>query len=412
MAHLKTALILLSSALIASSFAFAQDLGTYRPGSPYSAAQASDAAVCSSQCSGDAACRGWNFVRANPRQRNGICEFNSVAVDPIQSPISVSANLTVVNNVTGQNRIIPAGVRTTRIGSPSVNTTRIGAPAVSPAPRTAAAPIQQRQTQQLQRQIAQTQAPQPQAIQKQQNQSGLSIAEQLSPLSQAQPTTSSRRVIRQAVPQQTQAQSASFHHNLGGTPSAIQSPRPQQGTINPAHITRSHNGLPPRAPAGLQQQAKPQQAPQFSGANPRLQQQLLNAQRRGVTQTALHPVSAVPQQAIKPSITQPQAQPQAPQQQVNTPRRGSLIEALTRPDAAKAAQQRPLQQQYPAPTLPPSYGPPPSKNLYGHLNDDVLVPKTLTPEDLSGPADEAIPTVSSVPVIPVERGSFSSLAGG
>jgi len=71
-----------------------------------------------------------------------------------------------------------------------------------------------------------------------------------------------------------------------------------------------------------------------------------------------------------------------------------------------------VQQQYAAPTPPASYGPPTSSNLYGHLNDDVLVPKTLTPEDLSGPADEAIPTVSSVPVIPVERGNFTSLAGG
>jgi len=284
MAHLKTALILLSSALITSSFAVAQDPGTYRPGSPYSAAQASDAAVCSSQCSGDAACRGWNFVRSNPRQKNGICEFNSVAVDPIQSPISVSANVTIVNNISGQNRIIPAGVRTTRIGSPSVNTTRIGAPAPTarPAPRTAAAPIRPRQTQQLQRQISQTQAPQAQAqtVQTQQGQRGLSIAEQLSPLSQTQPAPSSRRVIRQAVPQQTQAQSASFRHNLGGASSPIQAQRPQQSAINPAHITRSHNGLPPRAPVGLQQQATPQHFPQYSGADPRLQQQLLNAQRR------------------------------------------------------------------------------------------------------------------------------------
>ena len=170
MTRLKTSLILLSSALIASSFALAQDPGTYRPGSPYSAAQATDAAVCSAQCSGDAACRGWNFVRSNPRQKSGICEFNSLAVDPIQSPVSVSANISSVSNITGQNHIISTGVRTTRIGSPSPARPRI---TQASTPTKTVSPARQAQTQPRQIQAQQIQAQQPQK--------GLSIAEQLSP---------------------------------------------------------------------------------------------------------------------------------------------------------------------------------------------------------------------------------------
>ena len=48
----------------------------------------------------------------------------------------------------------------------------------------------------------------------------------------------------------------------------------------------------------------------------------------------------------------------------------------------------------------------------GHLNDDVLIPKSLSAEDWDKPLDEAISTVSSVPIKPVETESFPGLAGG
>ena len=457
MARFKTIVILLFSVLLASTFAQAQDPGTYRPGQPYNAVPATSSTVCDTQCQGDAACRGWNFVRTNPRQTQGICEFNSLAVDPIQSPVSVSSNLTQVFNSTGQNNIIPAGVRTTRIGSPN----------------------------------PQIQAP---SAQKNTNQA-----------------SSQRRIIRQPVPQQTQPQAATFRHSLGAVPqqlnrqqSAARSipaqPRPQ--TIAPNNITRTHNGLPPRAPQHIwgQTQAQPQNQPvnQFRGqiqgqhqgplgaqspqhqafahsqADPRLQQQLSQQQSRlgqpnprHITQTqpnALSPVqgqhllgqpelprqqlSAQPQaslslqeqlnqkrplsQAAATQIRSTQAQPSSPQAsprlqqaptqaQVQAPvqaRRGSLIEALTQPSAApqppqaRARAAQPLQQTGTYQGRPLSVEAATQRSLYGHLNDDVSVPRQLSPKDLEGSDDLPIPTVTSVPVIPVDRESFTGLAGG
>ena len=115
MTRVKTALILICSVFLVYPFALAAEPGTYRPGQPY-ATQATGHKACENQCKGDAACRGWNFVKANPRQTHGICEFNSRAVNPIPSPIGISANHEPVVNYTGHSQIISSGVRTTRIG--------------------------------------------------------------------------------------------------------------------------------------------------------------------------------------------------------------------------------------------------------------------------------------------------------
>ena len=45
-------------ATLLSAPAFAADLGTYRPGTPYSSSPAGGADVCESHCAGEAQCRG------------------------------------------------------------------------------------------------------------------------------------------------------------------------------------------------------------------------------------------------------------------------------------------------------------------------------------------------------------------
>jgi len=354
MQHLQTAFISLLSTLILSPFAYAVDPGTYRPGQPYGAIAASSHNQCQAQCQGDAACRGWNFVRANPRQKDGICEFNSRAVSPIQSPISVSSNQSQVINPTGQSRIIKAGTRTTRIGAPQ--------------------PVQKQP-------IIRKKAPI-------QTQSAKSVTPPKA--SSAQPQ---RRVIRRAVPTQAQPQASAYRHSLGAIPQRLKaSTRPE---YNPQAITRTSNGLPPRAPA-QRQQARPQPQQALAPrplADPRLQQRFNQAQR-------------------------------SPQQQsAQAPRRGGLLRALTGQDkpVPQNAQQRPaLPPQAQAPRQAPlpqqvvtlSAEEAGQQSLYGHLNDDVKAPKALTAEDLALPNDQAIPTVQSVPVKPADREAFSGLAGG
>ena len=75
---------LLAVTTLLSAPAFAADLGTYRPGSPYHSVVAPGADVCESHCAGDAQCKGWNYVKVNPRAP-GVCEFNAKSVSPIES---------------------------------------------------------------------------------------------------------------------------------------------------------------------------------------------------------------------------------------------------------------------------------------------------------------------------------------
>ncbi len=108
--------------LIANT-AQAAEINTYRPGQPYQKIAAGDYRQCEAQCKGDAACRGWNFVRPNINAKSGICEFNSRFAAPVLSPLSISAEIrTSVDNVL--SRAVP---------SKSANTIRIGTPIVARA---------------------------------------------------------------------------------------------------------------------------------------------------------------------------------------------------------------------------------------------------------------------------------------
>lgn len=364
MQRLQTALISLSTALSFCALGFAADPGTYRPGQPYSAVAAATHSLCEAQCQGDAACRGWNFVRANPRQKTGICEFNSRAVSPIQSPISVSANQSQIVNTAGQSRIIPAGIRTTRIGSPQA--TKPAQNVNSPRKTTQTLPAQQPQTRRVIRQ---------------------QIPAQISPQASA---------YRPNAARPSTAPAAAYRHSLGGAPQVLNRQiNPRQ--INPhqvlparsaPNIARPGAGLPPRAPAAFN---APQSRAPRGQVGPRLQQQQYPA----------------PQQNSA-AARQGQAQ-LGPQAQINRPQRGGLIRALTGQDALTPQSTAPHNT---PPTTALSYEDASQQSLYGHLNDDVAAPKVLKAEDFNIPNDQPIPTVHSVPVKPVNRETFTGLAGG
>lgn len=250
MQRIQTALISLTISLSLSPLAFSADPGTYRPGQPYAATPAATHSLCQAQCQGDAACRGWNFVRANPRQKTGICEFNSRAVSPIQSPISVSANQNEIINSTGQSRIIPAGIRTTRIG----------------APQAARAPQPVKPT-------AKTVQPRPAHA------------------------AQGRRVIRQQAPAQVTPQASAYRHNLGATPQRIPPQITRRLALppqSPLNVTRTTNGFPPPAPRGFAAPQRPITAPNRAQPDPRLQQPL----------TQRHPAAHPNQIAANPAAPQ------------------------------------------------------------------------------------------------------------
>ncbi|NNC37804.1 MAG: hypothetical protein HKO02_10140 [Hyphomonadaceae bacterium] len=119
------ATVFLSQSLAMS--AVAADQNTYRPGQAYLKTAANSHEVCAQQCQGDAQCRGWNFVRPNPRTATGICEFNARVATPVRSAISVSGEvMTSVDSL--MSRAIPAGTRTRRVGTPTVEARKPATP--------------------------------------------------------------------------------------------------------------------------------------------------------------------------------------------------------------------------------------------------------------------------------------------
>jgi len=106
-------LSILTLTTLLSAPAFAADLGTYRPGSPYHSVVAPGADVCES-------------VKVNPRAP-GVCEFNSKSVNPIESAISISgaggASL-APNLLQGDTNTIRVGTRPAP--KPRTNTVTVG----------------------------------------------------------------------------------------------------------------------------------------------------------------------------------------------------------------------------------------------------------------------------------------------
>lgn len=130
-------------ALFAATTSFAADQFTYRAGQAYMKSAASNHTECETQCRGDAACRGWNFVRPNPRSRSGICEFNARKAVPVSSPVSISGEINTGVDALMSHAVPIAGMggNTVRVGTPIVPNRqipkrRIAAPQMATAPRT------------------------------------------------------------------------------------------------------------------------------------------------------------------------------------------------------------------------------------------------------------------------------------
>lgn len=210
----------LAISVSSASLALAADVGQYRPGTPYQSVIAQSADVCESHCSGDAQCRSWNYVQPN-RRMAGVCEFNATNASPIPSPVSVSGVNSFGHNNSGSNfndRLVAGGTNTIRVGTQS-------------------APIQQ----------SAMNAPQ-----------------------------SNRRIVREPLPQNIQAQAASTRPVIQKTnPGSLTA---QQNQYRSGQAAPSAQAMPSRQVMPMQQarpiqQARPQHMQQ--GVPPQYPQQMM-----------------------------------------------------------------------------------------------------------------------------------------
>ena len=364
---------ILALTTVLSAPAFAADLGTYRPGSPYHSVVAPGADVCESHCAGDAQCKGWNYVKVNPRAP-GVCEFNAKSVSPIESAISISG--------VGGASISP------RLVQGDTNTIRVGTRATS-KPRSSTVRVGQ--------------------------------------------TPSGRRIVRQAVPQKVQpSQTVARMPAQSGSLTAQQNKyRAATGHASPQGYPQSRQEeprLPQQAarPQMRQQHIAPQgqrlirdpriQAPQQYPQGPRFQHNL-DGMPRGNMMARPNPQQGrqAPQQQIsaaqgRPPIGVPIGGPQtqqaarrtAPVPQQRAIPKASVNDPVTHSNGAQrvqAAAQRQAQLTYEQA----------QQSLFGSLNDDVQAPRPIiaAPTDPNAP----IPTSQARPTQPVEQGMLGALAG-
>lgn len=111
--------VLAALCLLFATPAMAMELGTYRPGQAYHSNMTPTASECATLCQADSQCRGWNFVKSQAAMNRGVCEFNSRRVAPVASPISISGESLSEQRLTA--RIVSAGTRTIRVGSPTAS---------------------------------------------------------------------------------------------------------------------------------------------------------------------------------------------------------------------------------------------------------------------------------------------------
>lgn len=371
-------------ATLLSAPAFAADLGTYRPGTPYSSTVAGGADVCDSHCAGDAQCRGWNYVKPNPRAA-GVCEFLSSVSSPISSPISISGESQSANSFS--SLVTSVGTNTIRVGTqtaPRPNTVRVGQSA------SGRKVIRQAPTQRITPQQASTRPIENLSLTEQQNryrntQPGL----RPSPVRPQAPRAVAPQSQTYSPQQQAYiaAQRRLFRPILdGSTPQAagqqFRQPRPQPQPQNVSgQSTRRPTG--PRSNSGQNQafgQGHP--VPQFN--DPRAQT------ARSPGQNFQQPFQASQQVAqrgqARPPVGQPIQAPQRPTRpQASTPsQRLAQLTAKTRAEASTATSSGTV-------ALNPDQA---KKSLFGRLNDDL-------------------PKASAVPTRPVTEEPLADvLAGG
>ena len=366
--------VLLTSAFALSSPAFAADAGTYRPGNTYNSITATTADICEMQCSGDAQCRSWNFVRIE-NMSEGVCEFNDNISTPQPSAISVSGN-----NV--------SRARSSRVSHGGTNTVRVGAPSVTQA-AARIVPSQVTPT----RRVGQPPAPSNSQL------AGLSLMQQQRMNSQAR--VQGQMQPRQAAPRQLQATQTRIN------------PRQFKHSLEDGRAAQVANAPRPTAPS---QMAVAPVAPTFGA--PRLQRRLMQ-QRQGSAQTQASRATA----PIQAPQTYPSVAPATPAREFASAGSGLAsppgVAPLSAPPGVPPLQSS-GQGQAPSAYMSPSMaGAPPAPRrvaipselsprpmgsgdqLFGSLFDDVKVPRPIDPQ-LAADPDAPIPTVSSVPVAPVQ----------
>ncbi len=358
---------ILALTTLLSAPAFAADLGTYRPGSPYHSVVAPGADVCESHCAGDAQCRGWNYVKVNPRAP-GVCEFNSKSVSPIESAISISG--------AGGASIAPGLIQG------NTNTVRVG---TRPAPKPRANRVTVGRTpsgRRIVREAVSQRVSPSQTVARMPAQSGSLTAQQnkyraatghATPQAQRPAPQRGARLMRDPRIQAPQQAGPRFQHNLDGTP-------------------RGQMMARPTAPLARDSQMR---GPQRRSPDMR------NSQRRDAQG---RPLIGVPigQRA------QPQAKPQAARRTAPLPQqriipKSSVNSPVTHSNGQQrlqAAAQRQAQLSYEQA----------QQSLFGSLNDDVQAPRPMVapPADANAP----IPTSQARPTQPVEQSMLGALAGG
>ncbi len=352
-------------ATLLSAPAFAADLGTYRPGTPYSSTVAAGADVCDNQCAGDAQCRGWNYVKPNPKA-SGICEFLSSVSAPIASQISISGESTSATPFS--SRVTTGSTNTIRVGTqpaPRSNTVRVGQ---SPSGRRVVRQAVPKSTQ-----------PQRLAPTDVQN---MSLTEQQNRYRQGQAATQ----VKAAAPimrQPTQAPRQMFRPILDAPSRQVRGQRmtpPQAQAVQRQAPRRATGPRRVQAPYAGQGTA----TPQFQ--DPRLQRPQTHSQARP-PQPMMHRGSS------RPPIGQPipAAQPPARPQPMTPGQRLAQLKAQAQTSPGAILATGPV-------ALSPQQA---QKSLFGRLNDDVNA------------APNAMPTARAVPTQPVaEQPLGEVLAGG
>ena len=378
-------------ATLLSAPAFAADLGTYRPGTPYSSSVAAGADVCDNQCAGDAQCRGWNYVKPNLRAA-GICEFLSSVSTPISSQISISG--VRESDSPYYERLTTGDTNTVRVGTqvlPQDNTVRVGQ---APAGRQI---VRRAQPPKFKAQPASTRPVVDMSLTAQQNRYRQAEGHLAAPQYVPGQRPAFRPILETSLPQYRgqqigQPQINPYQAQQPQTQS-IQMPAPRRAT-GPRRVQEQGYAAPQfqnpqyQGPQFQDQQFQGQPVQGQGQATPQFQDPQFQDPRAQQNRQQFQPQQAQLRGQSRPPIGQPIVAPQAPvRSKLQSPsERLAQLTAQTPVQSAGASQLGPV-------SLNPEQA---RASLFGRLNDDVN-----------------IPTAISVPTKPVAEQSLGEiLAGG
>ncbi|RKQ71611.1 PAN domain-containing protein [Litorimonas taeanensis] len=417
----------LSLAFVTTTSAIAVDLGQYRPGTPYQSVIAAGADICESHCSGDAQCRSWNYVKANPKA-SGVCEFNAEVSAPVASAISISG----VNLQGATRRGIVTG---------DTNTIRVGTQTISPRSSNSSSSVTQNTPMRRiireatpQRAYPQTAVSQhtPTVIPRQRIQQHEALrggnAYQVGP---------TNRSATQPYPQGT-AVPHQFTYDLGGRAMPMQRQMPLQHST-PNQLPSGHYTQTQQPPEGQRVMAyAPNTVPQSSAPQQPISQMGVQSRDRrrqqGPRQENLNDV--IGQSQLSGRMSAGQAYPPTAYMKSSNPQQQAYLP--NQPSVGGAANTIAVQQNYAmarrSANQPVTYRQPEPSNegasrqvlpakalarglsteqaqqsLYGKLNDDIQVPNSGA--TVPSNPDAPIPTMTMRPAVPVERASLDDLAG-